>query len=149
MAKMHLSLIVRDLASSIKFYEAFFGQPPHKLQADYANFDVAQPPLKLALVQGEAAGKGSLDHLGILLESADMLELIKTRMVEAGLTTFAEEEVECCYAKQDKIWVTDPDGHSWEVYVLLDDMLGVDFKDREMQMVPGFRSGPDGCCGQE
>ena len=145
---MHLSLIVRDLAASIRFYEAFFGQAPHKVQSEYANFDVAMPPLKLALSVGEAAGKGSLDHLGLLVESPDILNMIKGRLVDAGLTTFSEEEVTCCYATQDKIWVTDPDGHAWEVYVLLDDMQGVDFSDREMQMVPGFRQ-PEGDCGCE
>lgn len=137
---MHLSLVVRDLEASVRFYEAFFGVGTHKRRPGYANFDLEWPPLKLALVEGEPTTGGSLDHLGILVDSKEEVEGAKRRMMAAGLTTFSEEEVTCCYATQDKIWVTDPDGNSWEVYVLLDDLPAVSFESRGMQMLPGFRS---------
>lgn len=139
MSKMHVSLVVRDLAASLRFYTAFFGEAPHKVRSGYANFDLDFPPLKLALTEGLTDGKGSLDHLGIIVGSKAEVEAAKERVIAAGLTAFAEEEVTCCYATQDKIWVTDPDGNSWEVYVLLDDAPEDRFGDRAMQMLPGFR----------
>jgi len=120
-AKTHISLNVQDVRRSIAFYEAFFGEKAHKVRADYANFDLSNPPLKLALNQGGAAGKGSLNHLGIQVMDAAEVDAARDRIKAAGLASFDEGDTTCCYALQNKIWVTDPDGHSWEVYVLLDD----------------------------
>lgn len=123
-AKTHLSLNVHDLEKSIAFYSAFFGIAPHKLRSDYANFDIASPPLKLALNAHEGAfGKGSLNHLGILVGNSEEVAKAKDRLEASGLIEFTEENVECCYARQDKVWVRDPDGNAWEVYAILDDML--------------------------
>ncbi len=139
-AKTHISLRVRDLAASVRFYEGFLGAPPHKVRQGYANFDIENPPLKLALNEvSSIEGGGTLDHLGIVVESRDEVEAARARMIAAGLTTFSENEVTCCYATQDKVWVTDPDGHSWEVYVLLDDLPEGRYDGRPMQMLPGFR----------
>lgn len=123
-AKTHLSLNVRDLEKSIAFYRAFFGVEPHKFRHGYANFDIASPPLKLALnaYTGDF-GRSSLNHLGILVDSPKEVEEAKSRLEASGLVELAEENVECCYAKQDKVWVRDPDGNAWEVYAILDDML--------------------------
>ena len=108
----------------MEFYEAFFGVPAHKRRPGYANFDLQEPPLKLALQQGRgAAGQGALNHLGIEVATRGQVEAARRRLKEAGLATFDEGDTDCCYARQDKLWATDPDGNRWEVYVLLDDML--------------------------
>jgi len=147
MMKVHISLRVKDVNASRRFYEAFLGVPAHKVRPGYANFDVNDPPLKLALTQSEMTGQGTLDHLGFVVETREQVDEARQRMLDAGLTTFSEEEVTCCYATQDKVWVTDPDGHSWEVYVLLDDSPPDSFKGRPMTMLPGFRQpGNDSCC---
>ena len=146
MVKVHISLRVKDLESSLRFYSAFLGAAPHKLQPGYANFDLTEPPLKLALNAAAYECRGSLDHLGFVVDRRAAVQAARERMVAAGLTTFSEEEVVCCYATQDKVWVTDPDGHSWEVYVLLDEMPEVPFQGRTMTMLPGFRD-PSGCDG--
>lgn len=122
--KVHLSLHVADLQRSIAFYSAFFGLAPHKVRPGYANFDVANPPLKLALTEKSSAPvPGALDHLGLLVPRTADVHVAKARLEAAGLATVEEMETTCCYAKQDKIWVRDPDNNAWEVYALTDDML--------------------------
>lgn len=124
MIKTHLSLNVADLDRALAFYTAFFGVQPHKVRPGYANFDLVEPPLKFALnervVEG---GKGGLDHLGFQMSTVEQVFAAKERLQAAGLATFDELDTTCCYAKQDKIWVHDPDGNEWEVYVLTDDLL--------------------------
>ena len=125
MTKMHLSLRVADLERSVEFYRAFFGVAPHKVRPGYANFLLAEPPLKFALTQHLEpieAGAGGLDHLGFQVENAAQLEAAKERLKAAGLATFDEADTTCCYAKQDKVWAHDPDGNEWEIYVLTDDL---------------------------
>ena len=122
--KTHLSLRVRDLKVSVEFYQAFFGASVHKLRPGYANFDLSDPPLKFALTQNPiSCGAGSLDHLGFQVETAAQLETFKARLRAAGLATFDENDATCCYARQDKMWVHDPDGNEWEIYLLTDDLL--------------------------
>ncbi len=126
-AKTHLSLNVSDVERSTAFYEAFFGASAHKRRPSYANFDLNDPPLKLALQQqAPQPGTGSLNHLGIQVSTREQVEAARDRLVEAGLATFDERDTTCCYALQDKVWVHDPDGNAWEVYVLLDDMVEED-----------------------
>lgn len=128
-AKTHISLNVADVARSVEFYQAFFGVPAHKRRPGYANFDLETPPLKLALQEGArtaGAGAGTLDHLGIQVATREQVTAARDRLKEAGLATFDEGDTVCCYARQDKLWATDPDGNRWEVYVLLDDMLEQD-----------------------
>jgi catechol 2,3-dioxygenase-like lactoylglutathione lyase family enzyme len=125
-AKLHLSLNVKDIERSAHWYETFLGVSVHKRRPGYANFDVASPALKLALSQHDAGSGGALNHVGILVSSTDEVLAAKNRLESAGLITFSEENVTCCYAKQDKIWVRDPDGNAWEVYTLLDDLMGED-----------------------
>lgn len=124
--KTHLSLNVKDVEKSARWYEVFFGVSAHKRRPGYANFDLEQPALKLALQEKDAGTGGPLNHLGILVPSTAEVLAAKLRLEEAGLVTFSEENVTCCYAKQDKIWVRDPDGNAWEVYALLDDMQDED-----------------------
>ncbi len=124
MIKMHLSFNVGNLQRSVVFYEAFFGFPPHKERPGYANFDLTEPPLKFALNEGlSRPGSGPLNHLGFQVGSAAEVDQAKQRLQQAGLATFDETDTTCCYARQDKIWVHDPDGNEWEVYVLTDDLL--------------------------
>jgi catechol 2,3-dioxygenase-like lactoylglutathione lyase family enzyme len=121
--KLHLSLNVSDLARSVAFYESFLGTPPHKLRPGYANFDLEEPPLKLALNEYPAIeGRGALNHLGLMVSTTGEAEAAKERLIAAGLATFDEADTVCCYARQYKIWVHDPDGNAWEVYALTDDM---------------------------
>lgn len=123
MVKLHVSLNVSDLDRSIAFYEAFLDAAPHKRRPAYANFDVDTPPLKLALnAYAVAPGIGALSHLGIVVDSAQAVEDAKQRLIRAGLATFDERDTTCCYARQDKIWVHDPDGNAWEVYHLVSDV---------------------------
>jgi catechol 2,3-dioxygenase-like lactoylglutathione lyase family enzyme len=100
-AKLHLSLNVKDIERSAHWYETFLGVAVHKRRPGYANFDVASPALKLALSQHDAGSGGALNHLGILVSSTDEVLAAKNRLESAGLITFSEENVTCCYAKQD------------------------------------------------
>jgi catechol 2,3-dioxygenase-like lactoylglutathione lyase family enzyme len=127
--KLHLSLNVSDLVRSVAFYEAFLGVRPHKLRPGYANFDLAEPPLKLALNElprspeaRHSAQPGPLSHLGFQVATAAQVLAAKERLQAAGLATFDETDTTCCYARQDKIWAHDPDGNAWEIYVLTDDL---------------------------
>jgi len=127
--KMHLSLNVASVERSVAFYEAFFGKLPHKRRPGYANFDVETPPLKLALNErapSEGVEAARLDHLGLQVATREQVDAARDRLTAAGLATFDEKDTTCCYALQDKIWVHDPDGNAWEVYVLLDDREDAD-----------------------
>ena len=129
--KLHISLNVKDVEISAAFYEAFFGVPTHKRRPGYANFDVAIPPVKLALNQDSSVNgnKGSLNHLGMVVSSVEEVNAARERLEASGLVTFDEGDTICCYALQNKVWVHDPDGHAWEIYTLLDDMNEEDIDD--------------------
>ncbi|GAB4460279.1 MAG: ArsI/CadI family heavy metal resistance metalloenzyme [Armatimonadaceae bacterium] len=144
--KTHISLHVRDVEHSVAFYEAFFGVSAHKRRPGYANFDLAEPPLKLALQQADhdTPRLGSLSHLGIELETAEEVQRFRERLTASGMVAFDEGDTVCCYARQDKVWVTDPDGNSWEVYVLLDEMN--DMGDDDFA-AGGFSQGTPARCG--
>jgi catechol 2,3-dioxygenase-like lactoylglutathione lyase family enzyme len=121
--KAHVALNVRDVEKSIGFYGAMLGLAPCKVRAGYAKFDVQEPPLNLTLNERAEVtrGGGALSHMGIQVAStADVLALGE-HWRAAGLETFDEMGTNCCYALQDKTWVTDPDGNSWEAFVVLED----------------------------
>ena len=120
MSRVQLALNVSDLDAAVRFYSKLFATPPAKLQAGYANFAVADPPLKLVLFEGQGPG-GTMNHLGVEVASAGEVAEASSRLAAEGLSTAAEEGVECCYASQDKVWVDDPDGAPWEVYTVLAD----------------------------
>jgi catechol 2,3-dioxygenase-like lactoylglutathione lyase family enzyme len=117
--KVHVALNVDDVEESVKFYGAMFGIEPVKHKPGYAKFDVASPALNLTLnYTGPVEGKGALNHLGIQVASTDEVNLAKARLQEAGLATFDEMGTDCCYALQDKVWITDPNGYRWEFFVV-------------------------------
>ena len=115
----HLSLDVPDLDEAVAFYRELLGVEPAKSKPGYAKFELADPPVALALQQ---ASRGALSHLGIRVESTDEVVASSRRLADAGLATFDERDTTCCYARQDKVWVTDPAGNRWEVYTLLEDV---------------------------
>jgi predicted enzyme related to lactoylglutathione lyase len=117
----HLALTVTDVERSIPFYEALFGTEPEKRKPGYAKFSVADPALNFTLTQGERSELGAFNHAGIQVQSTADVLAAKQRLVAAGLAAFDEMDTTCCYARQDKIWVHDPDGTPWEVFAVLHD----------------------------
>ncbi|MCV7424758.1 VOC family protein [Mycobacterium yunnanensis] len=120
MSRVQLALNVDDLAASIEFYSTLFGTKPAKVKPGYANFAVAQPPLKLVLIENAGKG-GSINHLGVEVNSTEAVHSEIARLAGAGLFTEEEMNTTCCFATQDKVWVTAPDDEKWEVYTKLAD----------------------------
>lgn len=120
--RFHLSLNVRDLDRAVEFYRLFFGVEPAKCRTDYAKFELADPPLVMSLEPCQTAPGGSLNHLGFRVDDSALLVEVQRRLELGGIATVREEGVECCYARQTKFWVHDPDGHMWEVYTLDEDL---------------------------
>lgn len=140
MARLQLALNVDDLDASVAFYSKLLGTPPAKLRDGYANFAVADPPLKLVLVEGHGA-PGTLNHLGVEVASTDEVAAAQSRLAGEGLDTTVEDEVSCCFAVQDKVWADAPDGEAWEIYTVLAD---VEMPAGELRTVePGS---DDRCC---
>src|SRR6266498_2285565 len=121
--KAHLALNVRDVEQSIAFYRKMLGIEPCKVRSGYAKFDLQNPPLNLSLNQGVVRERGALSHLGIQVSSTDEVLATRQRWIDEGLNTRDEMQTNCCYAKQDKAWVHDPDGNESEVFVVLEDNL--------------------------
>lgn len=128
MSRVQLALNVSDLDEAVSFYSKLFQTEPAKLRPGYANFAIAEPPLKLVLIENPSSGgsgvEGSLNHLGVEVESPDLVRVATTRLAEAGLHPTVEEATTCCYAVQDKAWVSSPDKVPWEVYTVLADAPG-------------------------
>ena len=118
MSRVQLALNVDDLAASIAFYTTLLGTEPAKVKPGYANFAVSEPPLKLVLIENPGKG-GSLNHLGVEVDSSDTVHAEIARFADAGLFTEEEINTTCCFATQDKVWVTAPDAEKWEVYTVL------------------------------
>ena len=132
--KTHLSINVSSVGDSIDFYTRMFGVEPIKVRADYAKFDIANPPLNFTMNQRSFEQGGSLSHLGLQVEStAEVLEMTE-RWASGGLVTLEEMKTDCCYALQDKTWVQDPDGNRWEVFTVLENTTGTE-------------NAAAGCCG--
>ncbi|MFE4108614.1 ArsI/CadI family heavy metal resistance metalloenzyme [Almyronema epifaneia] len=117
--KTHIALQVADLNRSLAFYQVLLDAYPVKHKADYVKFDVADPGLNLTLnASGEIHPSGALSHLGIQVDSAQALQMAIARFRAAGLAMVEERDTDCCYALQDKVWVSDPDGNRWEIFVV-------------------------------
>lgn len=120
MSRAQLALNVDDLDEAIAFYSTLFNTTPAKVKPGYANFTVAEPPLKLVLIENPGRG-GTLNHLGVEVESSEAVHAEIARLSGEGMFTDEEIGSTCCFAKQDKVWVTGPAGERWEVYTVLAD----------------------------
>jgi catechol 2,3-dioxygenase-like lactoylglutathione lyase family enzyme len=121
MSRVQLAINVADLDEAVRFYTKLFATPPRKVRPGYANFAIAEPPLKLVLIEGDGA-PGTLNHLGVEVEDTDAVAAAHARLESDGLTCAVEDDVACCYARQDKVWVDAPDGEPWEIYTVLEDV---------------------------
>lgn len=120
MSRVQLALNVDDLAEAVAFYSKLFDTEPAKVKPGYANFAIAQPPLKLVLLENPGHG-GSLNHLGVEVTSSDAVHAEIARLTERELVAEEELNTTCCFASQDKVWVTGPGGERWEVYTVIAD----------------------------
>ncbi|PTX58327.1 catechol 2,3-dioxygenase-like lactoylglutathione lyase family enzyme [Melghirimyces profundicolus] len=118
--KPHVAINVKDLKMSVPFYRHLFGEEPIKVRHGYAKFALNEPVLNITLNEGGQV-TGGFNHLGIQVGSSEELLAAKERLKGAGLAFFDEMDTACCYARQDKIWVTSPDGHRWEVFLVKGD----------------------------
>lgn len=120
MSRAQLALNVDDLDVAITFYSKLFDTAPAKVKPGYANFAVTEPPLKLVLIENPGQG-GTLNHLGVEVGSSDAVHSEIVRLTDAGMFTEEEMGTTCCFATQDKVWVTGPAGEKWEVYTVVED----------------------------
>lgn len=118
MSRVQLALRVSDLEASIAFYSSLFGSEPAKRRPGYANFAIAEPPLKLVLIEGRPGEATVMDHLGVEVETTGEVDAATLRLSELGLFTQVENDTSCCYAVQDKVWVHGPGAEPWEVYTV-------------------------------
>ena len=125
MSRVQLALNVSDLGAAIEFYSKLFATQPAKIRPGYANFAIEDPPLKLVLFEG-AGEPGTINHLGVEVASTDDVRAAQARLASQELETTTEDEVSCCFAVQDKVWVDGPDGRPWEIYTVLADAPGTD-----------------------
>jgi catechol 2,3-dioxygenase-like lactoylglutathione lyase family enzyme len=137
-SRIQLALNVDDLDSSIAFYSTLFGVEPAKIRPGYANFAIADPPLKLVLLENPGRG-GSVNHLGVEVADTGTVNAEHARLTGSGLALVDERNSTCCYAKQDKFWVQPtPDGEQWEIYTVLADSA---------TFAATTEEGDNGCCG--
>ncbi|WP_280257803.1 ArsI/CadI family heavy metal resistance metalloenzyme [Nocardia abscessus] len=120
MSRIQLALNVDDIDQAVQFYSTLFNAEPAKRKPGYANFAIAEPPVKLVLIENPGHG-GSVNHLGVEVETSDKVHAEIARLSEAGLFTEEQIATTCCFATQDKVWVTAPDSERWEVYTVLAD----------------------------
>ncbi len=144
MSRVQLALNVDDLDQSIAFYTKLFGVGPAKTKAGYANFAVVEPALKLVLLENPGQG-GSINHLGVEVDSSEKVHAEIARFTEEKLFTEEEIGATCCFATQDKVWVTAPDAERWEVYTVLADAETFDGKP-VTEAVRVAESTPAACC---
>lgn len=124
-SRVQLALNVTDIDAAVEFYSKLFNAQPAKRRDGYANFAIAEPPLKLVLIESPAARAegvgGALNHLGVEVATPGEVEAAARRLADMGLDPDVQESTTCCYALQDKAWVNDPDGAPWEIYTVLAD----------------------------
>ncbi len=150
--KPHVSLNVSNVDASVAFYETVFGVKVTKRKPGYAKFDLAEPSLNLSMVETERTGTNA-SHFGIQVASSEDVAAAWTRFKQAGLKTRTEENTSCCYALQDKVWVEDPDGNDWEVFVVKGDTETMnDEPTKAACCTPKKADAPNekasgGCCG--
>ncbi len=138
--KFHVSLNVGNLQKTVTFYRALLGVEPVKAKADYAKFELADPPLVLSMRPTWAGRGGAVNHLGFRVANIGQLEELQRRLDEAGFRTARHDEAMCCYAHQTKFWVSDPDGTLWEIYVFHGDLAFKGKADGVKGLMPPFRA---------
>ena len=121
MCRVQLALNVSNLDDAVAFYSKLFMTEPAKVRAGYANFAIDEPPLKLVLIEGTGA-PGTLNHLGVEVGSTQAVADATNRLAAGGIAIATEDQVECCFALQDKVWVDGPDAEPWEIYTVLADV---------------------------
>ncbi len=137
MSRVQLALNVNDVDEAVAFYSKLFSAEPAKRRPGYANFAIAEPPLKLVLLESPGKG-GSLNHLGVEVADTDTVDSEQARLAAEGLASIDERGTTCCYAKQDKFWVQGaPNGEPWEIYTVLHDSRTFRAEDNSEA----------GCCG--
>ena len=148
MSRAQLALNVDDLEEAITFYSKLFNTSPAKVQPGYANFAVVKPPLKLVLLENPGKG-GTINHLGVEVESSDAVHAEIARLTDEGMFTEEEMGTTCCFAAQDKVWVTGPAGEKWEVYTVLadSDTFGTSPEHAEGGNTEGGNAEGGVCCG--
>lgn len=152
--KPHVSLNVSNIDASVSFYEKAFGVTVTKRRPGYAKFDLASPALNLTMQEAPRTGINAA-HFGVQVASTEDVAGAWSRFKEAGLATFTEENTECCYALQDKVWVQDPDGNHWEIFVVKGDAATMGDGSKEMKasacctpnMAKADQPTSGGCCG--
>jgi catechol 2,3-dioxygenase-like lactoylglutathione lyase family enzyme len=146
MSRLQLALNVADVDQAVGFYSKLFGTEPTKRRPGYANFAIADPPLKLVLIEvgagREKGTQGAVNHLGIEVETTDEVTAATDRLTDEGLATATEQATSCCYAVQDKVWVEDPDGAPWEIYTVLSD-------DADAAPFSTLASNGTACCSED
>ena len=142
MSRVQLALNVSDLDKAVEFYSQLFRTEPAKRRPGYANFAIAEPALKLVLIEGGGT-PGTLNHLGVEVGSTEEVAAATARLADAGMATATEDEVACCYALQDKVWVDAPDGEPWEIYTVLGD---VEHPAGQLRTVDPGAGEATGCC---
>ena len=156
MSRVQLALNVADIDEAIIFYSKLFATGPAKVRPGYANFAIADPPLKLVLIEAADQTPGTLNHLGVEVPTTEEVTAAQARLSGEGLATALEEETSCCYAIQDKVWVDGPGGEPWEVYTVIADaqpeLEGVTDPARSAVAGDGTCCASDGtattsCCG--
>ena len=136
MSRVQLAMNVSNIDEAVAFYSKMFGTEPAKTRPGYANFAIADPPLKLVLIEGQG-DPATLNHLGVEVETGAEVRATEARLADEGLTTTGVDDTTCCYAEKTETWVNDPDGAPWEVYVKTGDAE---------QMANTVRADGDGCC---
>lgn len=144
-SRIHVALAVSNLEQSKAFYRSLFGAGPTKERPRYAKFEMAEPPVNLAINEADVftAPSNAIAHFGVQLKSTAAVKEIANRLTKDGFDTEVEDHVTCCYAVQNKVWATDPDGNKWEVYVLLDDDGATHHSDKPKV---GLGLSMAGCC---
>jgi catechol 2,3-dioxygenase-like lactoylglutathione lyase family enzyme len=146
MSRVQLALRVADLDASVEFYSKLFSVEPAKRRPGYANFAITEPPLKLVLFEGAPGEPTRMDHLGVEVETVGEVTAAAARLTAEGLPVATEEDTACCYAVQDKAWVTGPGSEPWEVYVVKADADTLAKADSSACCVPAAGTAAVGGC---
>ncbi len=144
--RIHISIRVSDMSRSMDFYQTLLDEAPDKMKPGYTRFMPADTPILLSLMSDDGSrGEGRIDHLGIRLSSTAEVESARRRLEAIGAEMAQEDQVTCCWAVQDKIWLTDPDGHRWEIYTVTDEQTEI--AEEVACCAPAEPASTSACCG--